>query len=108
MIQDVKMLETDGWDAYALLDSGEGRKLERYGSVIVDRPDAQAIWKRTNPELWDDAQAIFSADKDEEGDEEGENDHAGDCHRQQNQPPSHGVSAVGSTSLTPTPLRVWR
>jgi 23S rRNA (cytosine1962-C5)-methyltransferase len=67
MIQDVKMLETDGWDAYALLDSGEGRKLERYGSVIVDRPDAQAIWKRTNPDLWDDAQAIFSADKDEEG-----------------------------------------
>jgi 23S rRNA (cytosine1962-C5)-methyltransferase len=67
MIQDVKMLETAGWDAYALLDSGEGRKLERYGSVVVDRPDAQAIWKRTSPALWDDAQAIFSADKDEEG-----------------------------------------
>lgn len=67
MINDVKMLETAGWEDYALLDSGEARKLERYGSVIVDRPDAQAIWKRSSPELWDEAQAVFSADKDEEG-----------------------------------------
>lgn len=67
MINDVKMLETAGWDDYALLDSGEGRKLERYGSVIVDRPDAQAIWKHSSPDLWDEAQAVFSADNDEEG-----------------------------------------
>lgn len=67
MINNVKMLETAGWDDYALLDSGEARKLERYGSVIVDRPDAQAIWKQSNPAMWDDAQAVFSADKDEEG-----------------------------------------
>lgn len=67
MITVIKMLETEGWEDYALLDSGEGRKLERYGSVIVDRPDAQAIWKRSNPAKWDDAQAVFSADKDEEG-----------------------------------------
>lgn len=67
MINDIKMLETSGWADYALLDSGDGRKLERYGDVIVDRPDAQAIWKRSNPALWEDAQAVFSADRDEEG-----------------------------------------
>ncbi|MFK8035041.1 MAG: class I SAM-dependent rRNA methyltransferase, partial [Hyphomicrobiales bacterium] len=67
MKNDIKMLETPGWADYALLDSGEGRKLERYGDVIIDRPDAQAIWQRSTPAAWDDAQAIFSADKDEEG-----------------------------------------
>lgn len=67
MKNDIKMLETPGWDDYALLDSGEGRKLERYGNAIIDRPDAQAIWQRSTPAAWDDAQAIFSADKDEEG-----------------------------------------
>lgn len=67
MKNDIKMLETPGWADYALLDSGEGRKLERYGEVIIDRPDAQAIWQRSTPAKWDDAQAIFSADNDEEG-----------------------------------------
>ena len=67
MTHDIKMLETSGWADYALLDSGEGRKLERYGAVIVDRPDAQAIWKRSSPDMWQDAEAVFSADNDEEG-----------------------------------------
>ncbi|PCJ84990.1 MAG: SAM-dependent methyltransferase [Hyphomicrobiales bacterium] len=67
MKTDIKMLETPGWADYALLDSGEGRKLERYGPVITDRPDAQAIWAKSAPQLWDDALAIFSADNDEEG-----------------------------------------
>ena len=28
---------------YALLDSGEGEKLERYGEYVLSRPDPQAI-----------------------------------------------------------------
>lgn len=45
---------------YALLDSGDGEKLERYGSVIVSRPDPQALWKKQRPELWNKAQAMFT------------------------------------------------
>lgn len=50
---------TEGWEDYELLDSGEGRKLERFGNVILDRPDPQALWKKGNKELWVQAQAQF-------------------------------------------------
>jgi 23S rRNA (cytosine1962-C5)-methyltransferase len=44
---------------YALVDSGAGRKLERFGGVLVDRPAAQAIWP-ANPEApWGEARAAF-------------------------------------------------
>ena len=32
------------WPDYALLDSGGGRKLERYGGVTVVRPESQCLW----------------------------------------------------------------
>ena len=38
------MLETEGWRDYALLDSGNGEKLERYGPYRIVRPEAQALW----------------------------------------------------------------
>ena len=44
---------TPGWTDYELLDSGNGRKLERFGSVVTDRPDTQAIWTPVKPELWE-------------------------------------------------------
>jgi 23S rRNA (cytosine1962-C5)-methyltransferase len=50
---------TFGWNEYMLLDSGEGRKLELFGTAILDRPDPQALWKKTSPELWLTAQAQF-------------------------------------------------
>ena len=31
---------------YELLDSGDGKKLERYGKYIMSRPDPEALWKR--------------------------------------------------------------
>lgn len=46
--------------AYELLDSGLGRKLERFGEVILDRPCAQAVWRpRLGGEAWGRAQAVF-------------------------------------------------
>ncbi len=45
---------------FILLDSGDGEKLERYGSVIICRPDPQALWKKSQPERWRSAQAIFT------------------------------------------------
>lgn len=45
---------------YELLDSGFGRKLERFGDVVVARPCAQAIWRPMLPrDRWDDADASF-------------------------------------------------
>lgn len=44
---------------YALLDSGQGRKLERFGDYVLDRPDPQILWQKLHPELWDRADAIF-------------------------------------------------
>ncbi len=44
---------------YELLDSGHGRKLERFGPVILARPCAQAVWEPRNPALWSKATAEF-------------------------------------------------
>lgn len=53
---------------YALLDSGEGLKLEQYGPYRIIRPEGQAIWRRALPERdWNDVDAVFTGDTDEEG-----------------------------------------
>lgn len=44
---------------YELLDSGRGRKLERFGGEILSRPCEQAIWNKQHPELWESATATF-------------------------------------------------
>ena len=44
---------------YELLDSGEGEKLERYGPVILRRPDPQALWHKSQPALWKEAHGTF-------------------------------------------------
>lgn len=48
------------WSDYELLDSGDNMKLERFGSVVVARPETQALWKKQRPELWDSAHAVFA------------------------------------------------
>ncbi|MFA6502930.1 MAG: class I SAM-dependent methyltransferase [Candidatus Paceibacterota bacterium] len=48
------------WSDYELLDSGENMKLERFGEVVVARPETQALWKKQKPELWDSAHAVFA------------------------------------------------
>lgn len=50
---------------WALLDSGHGRKWERYGPVRVIRPEPQALWAPHHP-TWD-ADAEFVPGPDEEG-----------------------------------------
>ncbi len=50
---------TSGLD-YELLDCGNGRKLERYGKVILDRPEVNAIARKTlNQNLWGNAHFRF-------------------------------------------------
>jgi 23S rRNA (cytosine1962-C5)-methyltransferase len=60
---------TESWADYALLDSGGGRKLERYGEVSVVRPEPQCWWSpRLSAETWDRADAVFDpTDEDDAG-----------------------------------------
>lgn len=45
---------------YELIDSGNGKKLERYGVYTLARPDPQALWLPKLPEgTWNKADAIF-------------------------------------------------
>lgn len=60
------LIRTPGPADYALIDSGEGRKLERFGAVVVDRPEPQALWARKLPAEWEKAHAVFSASADDE------------------------------------------
>lgn len=53
---------------YALLDSGDGEKLERFADVVLRRPDPQALWPRTlGPEAWDAAHLAFVRESDRGG-----------------------------------------
>ncbi len=66
----IDVITTPGANGYTLLDSGGGRKLEQFGSVVVDRPEPQALWQRTRQDAdWTNAQAVFSAsgEDDEKG-----------------------------------------
>lgn len=58
---------TPGFDDYRLIDSGRGRKLERFGAVVVDRPEPQAMWSpRLDAATWEAADAVFAAEDDAE------------------------------------------
>ncbi|HRD46579.1 MAG TPA: class I SAM-dependent methyltransferase [Caulobacter sp.] len=63
------LMRTTGWEDYALLDSGGGRKLERYGPYTVVRPEPQCLWRpRLDASVWDGADAVFDpSDEDEAG-----------------------------------------
>lgn len=57
----IHTLIADPWQDYTLLDSGHGRKLERYGKITVDRPEPQALWAPSLPQAqWDKADAKFT------------------------------------------------
>ena len=56
-----KILTTEISEDYELLDSGDGEKLERYGSIVISRPDPQALWqKKMLGNDWKNVHAFFS------------------------------------------------
>ncbi len=62
---DPLILAGEGWADYGLVDSGHGRKLERYGPYRFVRPEPQALW---SPRLSDwDAHGEFVPGSDEDG-----------------------------------------
>ncbi len=46
---------------YELIDSGDGEKLEKFGSVVLSRPDPQALWRKNLSDTeWKKADAFFT------------------------------------------------
>ncbi len=54
-------LHAPTWEDYVLLDSGSGRKLERFGPYTLARPEPAATWQPRLPAVaWEAADAIFT------------------------------------------------
>ncbi len=82
-------MRTGAWDDYGLIDSGNGRKLERYGPYRVARPEPQCLWRPHLAEAEWRADAVF----DPSGEGGGEED--------------AGRWRFPAAALTPFPL-AWR
>ncbi len=65
ILADLKTIVAEPWDDWGLIDSGDGRKLERYGPVRVIRPEPQAMWSPASDDWQADAE--FLPGSDEEG-----------------------------------------
>jgi 23S rRNA (cytosine1962-C5)-methyltransferase len=67
------ILHPTKWNDYSLIDSGYGRKLERFGPYLFSRPEPQALWSQNlSRKIWDNAAGTFLSssalgDKDEGG-----------------------------------------
>lgn len=67
-IPNIQLVPSLDWADYALLDSGNGVKLERYGQYVFIRPEPEAIWKPALPlAKWDAADAVFQPSPEENG-----------------------------------------
>jgi 23S rRNA (cytosine1962-C5)-methyltransferase len=90
----LRVIATAGFPGYALIDSGDGRKLERFGSVTVDRPEPQALWRpRLEPGTWLRADASFKSSGEEEDGE------GGRWRRNKAVPEAWAVEVLGVTVL---------
>ncbi len=62
------LLTPKNWTDYELLDSGNGKRLERFGNYILVRPDPQCLWKPLLPVTkWQQADAVFESEGREKG-----------------------------------------
>lgn len=60
----MQLLHPASWQDYALIDSGDGQKLERFGKFVLSRPEPQAIWSKVlSDKEWSDAHASFNREQ---------------------------------------------
>ena len=53
-------MRTAQWQDYEVIDTGDGEKLERWGDILLIRPDPQIIWKSGREDLrWQTAHARY-------------------------------------------------
>ncbi|MDD5318666.1 MAG: class I SAM-dependent methyltransferase [Candidatus Pacebacteria bacterium] len=94
------ILVTEPQPDYELIDTGDGRKLERFGSVVLSRPDPQALWRPAfsmAESLWKKADAVFDVGDGRTGSWKKNN---------KNMPESWTVDYAGlKLSIKPTPFK---
>ncbi|HEY8603519.1 class I SAM-dependent methyltransferase [Tsuneonella suprasediminis] len=64
LIEQPHLMAGEGWADYGLVDSGHGRKLERYGRYRFIRPEPQAMWSPHLPEWQADGEFVPGSDED--------------------------------------------
>jgi 23S rRNA (cytosine1962-C5)-methyltransferase len=95
---DFHLLTAGDWRDYAVLDSGDGAKLEQVGPYRFIRPEPQALWAPLYPQTWSQADAIFTG--------AGEDEEAGRWRFERTLPEHWPLSWDGLTFLSrPTPFR---
>jgi 23S rRNA (cytosine1962-C5)-methyltransferase len=52
------MLVTNDWKDYECIDAGSGEKLERWGNIVLRRPDPWALWT-SDSNKWNNFDAIY-------------------------------------------------
>ena len=58
------MRTVSGFDDYELIDADAGERLERWGDIILIRPDPQIIWSgNRSDKRWKSADAIYHRSK---------------------------------------------
>ena len=54
----------NNWKEYKIIDMADGKKLEKWGDVILSRPDPQIIWKEKSfPKKWNEINATYHRSK---------------------------------------------
>ena len=54
----------NNWEDYKIIDMADGQKLEKWGDIVLSRPDPQIVWKnKTYPEEWKKANAVYLRSK---------------------------------------------
>lgn len=43
---------SNDWQEYVCLASGDGEKIEKWGNVVLRRPDPQIIWNKSDSNIW--------------------------------------------------------
>jgi 23S rRNA (cytosine1962-C5)-methyltransferase len=67
-LPDLELLYPTGWQDYALLDSGDGHKLEKFGPYRLVRPEAEAVWQPgLSASEWKSADAVYKTAPEENG-----------------------------------------
>ncbi len=73
-MQNIPLITPQYWRNYELLDSGNGKKLERFGQYILSRPEPQALWQPSLSEQdWlNEADAMFERNEEKDKDKKNE------------------------------------
>ncbi len=54
------LIHPNNWADYSLIDSGNGKKLEKFGPYTFSRPEPQAIWTpRLKAKVWENSSGSF-------------------------------------------------